>query len=429
MHLFAADRRHLAAWLSRPQPGDPLAQALRWLRWTILATMLLITLAWPTEGRGGHQIWALVLVFAAYNLLVELIRAWLPPLRGFGWVPLLDLPVAGLLYFLDAEPGGPLFVAFYLAVLTAAICWPLRPTLVYTAAVVVLIVLIAPTLPQWTASPGSIRQLAARMVVLAMVGGGTALLMRRMAAQEEGARAGREEAARLEQLDRLRADFVASVSHDLRTPLTAVRAGLGMLETAAAERLQAEERALLGSARRGAERLGVLIDDLLAYNQFESGTMRLEPAPLDLRAAVADAMGTIHPLIRRKGQTLEVDLPEPLPVEGDLRRLGQVVVNLLSNAHEHTPAGSRIAIAGRADPTEVRLAVSDDGPGIPPAELEAVFARFHRLDAVAGGSGLGLAIVRGLVELHRGRVWAEQRPGGGTIVTVVLPRLRDERDA
>ncbi|CAA9571288.1 MAG: hypothetical protein AVDCRST_MAG49-3641 [uncultured Thermomicrobiales bacterium] len=412
----------LSAAAANSEPERALEQALRWLRWVVLATMLLITLAWPTEGKTGHQIWAFVVAFAGYNVLVEVLRAAVPALHGFGWVPLLDLPVAGLLYFFDAEPGGPLFVAFYLAVVTAAICWPLRPTLLYTAAVVVLIVLVAPTLPQWSPSPGSIRQLAGRMVVLAMVGGGTALFMLRMTAEEDAGRRSRLEATRLEDLDRLRVDFIASISHDLRTPLTAVRAGLGMLETAAAPRLRDDERDLLGSTRRSAERLGVLIDDLLAYNQFEARTLRLEPAPLDLRSVVTDAMATVHPLIRSKNQTLEVDLPAPLPVDGDARRLGQAVVNLLANAHEHTPRGTRIEVAGRADAREVRLVVADDGPGIPADDLGTIFERFHRLEGAGRGSGLGLAIARGLVDLHGGHLWAERRSGEGAAFVVTLPR-------
>ena len=122
-----------------------------------------------------------------------------------------------------------------------------------------------------------------------------------------------------------------------------------------------------------------------------------------------------------------MELPEALPVEGDARRLKQVIVNVLANAHRHTPPGTRIAISGHADRGEVVLVVRDDGPGIPAAELERVFDRFHRLGPADGGSGLGLATVKGIVELHGGRVWAESRPGEGVALHVALPAQEDER--
>ncbi len=240
--------------------------------------------------------------------------------------------------------------------------------------------------------------------------------------QAEGAlQTARSEAERLEELDRLRDDFIATVSHDLRTPLTAARAALILLQTTAIEPHRADERALVDNARRNIERLNLLIEDLLTLNRFEAGTLRLDVEPLDLRAVVTDAMAAVHPLIREKGQLLEVDLMEPLPTKGDLRRLEQVLVNLLANAHHHTPTGTRITISGRIMDSEVVLSVRDTGPGIPPEELERIFQRFHRLTSAEGGSGLGLAIARSLVHLHHGRIWAESRLGAGATVCVALP--------
>ncbi len=399
--------------------------ALTWLRWTIQATMLLITLAWPVPGRGGHQLWPYVLAFIGYNLAIEAVRWRVPRLRTYSWVPLLDLPTASLLYFLDAEPGGPLFVSFYLAVVTAATYWPVRATMVYTLAIAGVVVVIAPTLPEWSATAGNLRQLAARMVVLLMIGAGTAVMARRVARQAEVASLMREEAMRLEEHDRLRSDFVGSISHELRTPLTAIRAGIGLLDLSASDRLQEEERRLLTNARRNTERLSLLIDDLLASGQIETGTLRLEQEPLDLRVVVSNAMAVMHPLVQQRDQVLEMDLPEPLPIEGDARRLEQVLVNLLANANVHTPSGTRIAISGEVASEGVRLRVRDNGPGIPISELEAVFGRFHRLDMATGGSGLGLTIARSIVELHDGRIWAERMPEGGTSFTIELPRRAD----
>jgi signal transduction histidine kinase len=413
---------------AQPTSGQLLAPLLTWLRWTIIATMLLIVLAWPVPARTGHPLWPYVLAFAGYNLLVALLRGGVARLRSYTWVPFLDLPIAGILYFLDAEPGGPLFVTFYLAVVTAAACWSLRATLLYTAAVIAVITVVAPTLPQWSPTPGNLRQLAARMVVLTVVGVGTAIMARRLMRQEATAQVLRDDAERLEELDRLRTQFVATVSHDLLTPLTAIGAALGLLETSGVEQLRPEQRDLLANARRNTERLSRLIDNLLAYNQLQAGILRLDLELIDLRSVVADSVSAVQPLMRQKGQTLEIDLPAPLPIEADPRWLEQVVVNLLANAHRHTALGTRVAVTGRVGDGEIRLTVRDDGLGIPVEELEAIFRRFHRLGSGKNGSGLGLAIARGLVELHGGRLWAESGAGRGASFHVALPLLKVGRE-
>jgi len=299
----------------------------------------------------------------------------------------------------------------------------------------------------WSPVAADIRLLVVRLTMLGLVTVGMAILTRRLAMEQETARAVRDvnehllitslrekeaaqtdrlEAERLEALDRLRADFIATVSHDLRTPLTAARAGLAMLEMRMAEQLGGDDRELLETSRRNVEYLHILIGDLLTFNQLEAGVLRLERAPLDLRAVVAAAMRVVYPLVQEKGQVLELDLAEPLPYEGDARRLEQVLVNLLANAHQHTPNGTSIRLAGRVAAGEVRLTVSDDGGGIPVEEQEAIFRRFHRLDAIGDGSGLGLAIARRIVELHGGRLWVESAPGQGAHFHLALSYQREE---
>ncbi|MDQ3377715.1 MAG: HAMP domain-containing histidine kinase [Actinomycetota bacterium] len=408
------------------EPTEPrlqrfLDRALLGLEWGSLAALLLITLVQPINGRTGLPTWQLILLFAAYLLLVELLRHLVRRLHPFAYKYALGVPVSGLIYFLGAEPGGPLFVLFFLTGVCATAASTLRGGLLYTASVAVLTVLIDPTFPGWSPAEGDVRDLGARLILLCVFGVGTAVLRRRLALEQEAAGRARGESERLGEIDRLRDLFISSVSHDLRTPLTATRAGLGLLRTSAVGRLRADERDLLDNARRNIDRLGMLIDDLLAYNQLEAGTLRLDREPLDLRAVVTEAMSSMHPLIQEKGQILEVDLPEPLPGEGDPRRLEQVVVNVLANAYLHTPKGIRIGISGRISGSQVSLSVSDTGPGIPQGELEAIFRRFHRLEPARGGSGLGLAIARGIVELHGGRIRAESRPGAGTTFHIILP--------
>jgi signal transduction histidine kinase len=419
---------------------------LRWalfrLRWATILALLLVTLMQPTSGRGGVSTWLLVVLFAGYNLLIELLRDRVPQLRPYTAVTLLDLPVAGLLYGLAAEPGGPLFLLLFLATDCAAVSLPLRAALFYTGGAAAIATGIDIALLMWSPTAGDIRLLVVRIAMLLLVAVGMAILTRRLTMEQEAARAVRDinerlllsglreqaaaladrsEAERLATLDRLRADFIATVSHDLRTPLTAARAGLAMLEMSTSERLGGDERELLDTSRRNVEYLHILIADLLTFNELEAGVLRLDRAPLDLRAVVATAVRVVSPLMREKGQALERDLAERLPYEGDARRLEQVLVNLLANAHRHTPVGTRIAIGGRVAAGEIRLAVRDDGPGIPFAEQETIFRRFHRLDATGDGSGLGLAIARRIVELHGGRVWVESAPGRGTHFHIALP--------
>jgi len=218
--------------------------------------------------------------------------------------------------------------------------------------------------------------------------------------------------------------FLATVSHELQTPLTAVGAGLGLLDMTASERLRPPERALLDNARRNTESLRGQISDLLAFGKGVADTLTLQCGLVDLRDVVGDALAGVHALVTAKGQTLDVDLPVSLPVRGDARRLAQALLNLLSNAHRHTPPGATIRVVGRVAGDDVALTVDDDGPGIPVAELDHIFARFYRSGS-AGGAGLGLSIARDIVELHGGRLWAEGARGQGATFHM---RLRRETD-
>ncbi len=409
-------------------PYQFLRRTLSWLRWTTIAVLLMLTLIQPRASHVGAPTWALVVVFAGSTFIVELLRRRFSAQPSFAWTAILDLPVAGILYALGAESGGPLFILFFLAVDAAAASMAPRGTLLYTGAAVIVAGAIDAVPPLWSSSGEDVVRVGTRLVMLAVVGVGMAIVMRRLALEQAVAQSVRDEAERLEALDQLRTDFLATFSHDLRTPLTATRTALRLIEISAADRLRPDEQALLENGRRNNERLGLLIDDLLAFNQLTAGTLHLEREALDLRDVARETLSIVAPLFQEKGQTVDVDLPEPLPVEGDQQRLEQVLVNLLANAHRHTPRGTRIVLRGWVTADAVRLLVHDNGSGIPPAEQEAIFLRFYRLtssaDAIERGSGLGLAIAKGIIELHGGRIWVESKPGEGTAFSVALPPLR-----
>ncbi len=403
-----------------------LARTISWLRWVTIAALFVITLMQPAVGREALPEWALVVGFAGYNLLVDLLRRRWPGNRSFAWAAVLDVPAVGLVYLMSAQPGGPLFVLLLLAAAQTTAFMTLAGGLLYTGVLGAIVTLVEPTLPLWIGTPAEVRALSGRLVALGLIGVGMGTLTRRLEQEQAAAQSMLDETTRLEALDRLRADFVSTVSHDLRTPLTAARAALILVDASAGRELRTDERELLANARRNVERLGLLIDDLLTYNQLEAGTLRLDREPLDLRAVVTDAMAAVHPLLQANEQTLEIDLPEPLPSEGDASRLEQVFLNLLANAHRHTPPGTRITVASRVVGNEVHVCVADNGPGIPATELDAIFQRFYRRDTNGGGSGLGLAIARAIVDLHQGRLMAESELGAGARFCVILARHHRE---
>lgn len=421
---WCASMKQLAAFkfLIRADPDRFIERTMFRVRWATIASLFLISLAQPTAGRTRAPEWALILVFAGYNLLIERAGHHLPGPPSFAWIAILDLPACGLLYLTCNEAGGPLFVFLVLAAAQTVAFMTLGGSLLYTSALGFIAAAIEPTFSDWTVTPHDIRALVARLVILALVGVGMSTLTRRLLTEQRAALSMLGQTERLATLERLRTDFIASVSHELRTPLTAARAGLGMLEVSVADRIQRDESDLLANARRNVERLSLLIDDLLAYNQIEAGTLRLDAELLDLRIIVVDAAAAIHPLVHAKGQTIELDLPEALPHRGDGVRLEQVMLNVIANAHRYTPAGGRISVMGRVAADIVHLSVVDNGPGIPAAELEAIFKRFYRLAHGESGSGLGLAVARGVVELHGGRIWAENAMRTGTAFHIELPR-------
>jgi len=222
----------------------------------------------------------------------------------------------------------------------------------------------------------------------------------------------------LRRLERVRQDFVANVSHEFKTPLTAIQ---GFAETLLAGALEDPQhnRRFLEIIRDHAARLAALTNDLLKLARIEAGKLEVEFGPVNLLEVVERCAETTLLKASRKQIALEAEIPPGLPaVRGDASLLREVLQNLLDNAVQYTPAGGRIRVSATASAREAVLTVEDTGIGIPLADQERIFERFYRVDAgrsrEAGGTGLGLSIARHIVEAHGGRLWVESEVGHGS---------------
>jgi signal transduction histidine kinase len=227
-----------------------------------------------------------------------------------------------------------------------------------------------------------------------------------------------EMAARLEELFDARRELVAWASHDLRTPLAAIRAMIEAVEDGIATPDQYTQ-ALAEQVRT----LGGLVDDLFELARIDAGVLTLELTEASVAGLVHSCMRGLEAEARRRNVHLEARLDGAPFARCAPEKVERVLLNLLTNALRHTPSDGSIAVRVEPASAEVRISVEDSGEGIAPEALRRVFDRFWRADPArsAGGSGLGLAIARGLVEAHGGRIWAENRPGSGARVSFTLP--------
>jgi two-component system phosphate regulon sensor histidine kinase PhoR len=231
----------------------------------------------------------------------------------------------------------------------------------------------------------------------------------------------------LRRLERVRRDFVANVSHEFKTPLTAIQ---GFAETLLSGALddKANRNRFVEIIRDHARRLARLTDDLLKLSRIEAGRLELEIRPIRVETLVNGCVETARLNAKARGLEIHVDLQENAPaVRGDGAQLGEVLQNLLDNAVQYTPSGGQIELKARANGPDVIFTVSDTGIGIPESDLERIFERFYRVDAArsreAGGTGLGLAIARHIVEAHGGRIWVESAIGQGSRFHFSVPSV------
>jgi PAS domain S-box-containing protein len=231
------------------------------------------------------------------------------------------------------------------------------------------------------------------------------------------------EHARLEQE---RDQFFSSISHDLRTPLAAITASIGVVLANEPDQLAPALHRLLINIEESADDMARMVEDLLELTRLQAGRIELHREPADLREAVLRAVREIEPLAGARGQDVRLELPPgPLQSVVDIERLGRALVNLLANANKYGRDNGAIVVRLEERPREAVFSVIDDGPGIAARDQARIFERFYRAESAAAsgtkGCGLGLPIARALVELHGGRVWVESKRGEGAAFHVALP--------
>lgn len=240
-----------------------------------------------------------------------------------------------------------------------------------------------------------------------------------MAEQLQGAAAQRQE------VEKLRRDLIAWTSHDLRTPLTSIRAMVEALHDGVVTDQETVNR-YYRTMRADVIALNNLIDDLFELAQLDTGSLKMEMFPHSLRDLISDTLESLQVIARQKDIKLCGEVaPDLDPVTLNAPKMGRVLNNLIGNALKYTSVGGTVQVVARRNQEGITVTVEDTGTGFDPKDLPRVFEQFYRGEEArsrtTGGAGLGLAIAKGVVEAHRGRIWAENVPGSGARVSFLLP--------
>jgi two-component system, NtrC family, sensor histidine kinase KinB len=229
-----------------------------------------------------------------------------------------------------------------------------------------------------------------------------------------------------QKLDRMKSDFIATVSHEFRTPLTSINMTIDILAKEVIGRINGRQKELLGSAKEDAERLIKLVKDLLDLSRLESGQYKARKEWIDLKGLAEETLRSLDLVLREKKIELRLQFPAGLPnLWADARQMSWVMANLASNAVRHTPPGGTITIAAARTGGSVRVSVSDTGKGITDQDIGTIFDKFVQVKSPAestpGSVGLGLAIAKEAVESHGGSIWVESEAGKGSTFFFTLP--------
>lgn len=228
------------------------------------------------------------------------------------------------------------------------------------------------------------------------------------------------------ELEEMKVDFVSMAAHELRTPLTAIRGYSSLLQLHYATNLSEQAKELLTRLIVSTTNLANLIDNLLSVSRIERNNMTIEAKPLDIGVIVKDIFESFRQQARTKRQQYTLTLPETLPlVMVDPFRIGQVFINLISNAINYTPEGGTITVIVEVKEQNLEIIIQDTGEGIPQEALPRLFTKFFRvsgsLEQGSKGTGLGLYITKSIIEMHKGKIWAESTLNKGSKFTCTIP--------
>jgi signal transduction histidine kinase len=230
------------------------------------------------------------------------------------------------------------------------------------------------------------------------------------------------------EIDQMKTDFVSSVSHELKTPLTSIKAFTTTI-LSDLNMTDKTRRQFLGIIDEESNRLAELIEDLLEMSRIESGSLQVSMELVDISDVFNQTAISLEALAAKENIKLVKNIPENLPLlAADPGKLRSVITNLVSNAAKFTPDGGRVDIKARQTEDELKVTVSDTGMGIPQEDLPKIFDRFYRVNRPGKeiqGTGLGLAIVKKIVEMHNGRIEVRSKVNEGTTFTIYLPLAKE----
>jgi signal transduction histidine kinase/CheY-like chemotaxis protein len=224
----------------------------------------------------------------------------------------------------------------------------------------------------------------------------------------------------------LKNEFVSTVSHELRTPLTSIKGYVDLILDGETGEINDIQREFLGIVKQNSDRLVALINDMLDISRIESGRIHLKIQPVDIPDLITGALDTFKAVTQQTQHTLRAELPDEMPpAAGDRDRIGQVLINLISNAIKYSPSGGEIVVGARQRKHQLVVSVADQGMGISHEDQERLFDQFYRVDSSLtreiGGTGLGLSICRTIIELLGGQIWVASRLGEGSTFSFSLP--------
>jgi signal transduction histidine kinase len=239
------------------------------------------------------------------------------------------------------------------------------------------------------------------------------------------------------EVDRMKSEFVATVSHELRTPMTSIKGYADLLLLGAAGAITEQQQRFLSTIKTNADRLAVLVNELLEISRVDRGTVKLNLAPTDVQEVLDGCLNHLNNRIvnEHKQMNVSTEIEEDLPqVRADFDKITQIINNLLDNAFNYTLAGGTIGLGAKAEEKAVVISVSDTGIGIAKDKQDRIWQRFYRdeeqhLVMESSGTGLGLSIVREYVNMHNAEIWLESEVGKGTTFFLRIPVFAPEAAA